>query len=235
VIVFVILFFVSAPYGRYQRRGWGPTVSARSAWVIMELPAVVVILACALYRDQAAGVVPLLMLFLWQIHYVYRTFLFPLLMRGGAKRFPVLLIAFAMVFNTANGYVNGYNLFLSGRVYDLAWLADPRFLAGLGIFVFGYIVHIRTDKTLRGLRRMDDEGYQIPRGGLFEYVSAPNYTGEIIQWIGWAVLTWSFAGLAFAVFTVANLLPRGVRHHRWYRETFEDYPKSRRAVIPFLV
>ena len=77
-------------------------------------------------------------------------------------------------------------------------------------------------------------GYGIPRGGLFEYVSGANYFGEILEWTGWAVATWSPAGLAFAVFTVANLAPRARTHHAWYRKQFPDYPRKRKAIIPFI-
>jgi len=238
IAVLVILFFVSAPYGRYQRAGWGPSVTARVAWIVMELPAVLVIAVCAagaVMSGMAFSPLALVFLAFWEIHYLYRTFVFPLLMRGGEKRFPVVLVVFAMVFNTANGYVNGYNLFLSGRVYAASWLADPRFIAGLAVFVIGLCVHAFSDRTLRRLRRANDEGYSIPRGGLFELVSAPNYFGEIIQWMGWALMTWSLAGLSFAAFTIANLLPRGIRHHRWYRQTFDDYPEDRRAVVPYVL
>ena len=47
--------------------------------------------------------------------------------------------------------------------------------------------------------------------------------------------TWSLAGVAFAVYTVANLAPRAVTHHRWYRQQFPDYPEQRRALIPYLL
>jgi hypothetical protein len=57
----------------------------------------------------------------------------------------------------------------------------------------------------------------------------------LIEWAGWAVATWSLAGLAFFLFTFANLVPRAVANHRWYRSTFVDYPRERRAVIPWLV
>lgn len=238
VAVLVILFFVPAPYGRYQRRGWGPTISARAAWVVMELPAVLVIALCAASSVSSGTqmtLLPLVFLALWQIHYLYRTFVFPLLMRGGGKQFPVVLVLFAMIFNTANGFVNGYNLFLSGRIYTLDWLLDPRLIGGLAIFVAGLCIHAFSDRSLRRLRRANEVGYSIPRGRLFELVSTPNYFGEIVQWIGWAVMTWSFAGLSFALFTVANLLPRGIGHHRWYREHFEDYPDRRRAIVPFIL
>ena len=86
-----------------------------------------------------------------------------------------------------------------------------------------------------GLRKPGEAHYSIPHGGFYRYVSCPNYLGEIVEWIGWAILTWSLAGLAFAVFTIANLLPRALAIHRWYRKEFSDYPATRKAVIPFLL
>ncbi|CAA0836315.1 Steroid 5-alpha-reductase DET2 [Striga hermonthica] len=67
------------------------------------------------------------------------------------------------------------------------------------------------------------------------WVSCPNYLGEIVEWLGWAVMTWSWAGLGFFVYTCANLVPRAEQNHRWYLEKFgEDYPSNRKAVIPFV-
>ena len=70
---------------------------------------------------------------------------------------------------------------------------------------------------------------------MFERVSCPNYFGEILEWLGWAIATWSPAGLAFFVWTVANLTPRAIAHHKWYKDEFENYPDERKALIPFLV
>ena len=91
------------------------------------------------------------------------------------------------------------------------------------------------DRTLRGLRRPGETGYKIPQGGLYRWVSSPNYLGEIIEWFGWALATWSMAGLAFALYTTANLAPRAIQHHRWYHEQFPDYPAERRALVPYVV
>lgn len=78
-------------------------------------------------------------------------------------------------------------------------------------------------------------GYKIPRGGLFEYVSAANYSGEVLEWAGWALGAWSGSGAAFAAFTFSNLAPRAVAHHQWYLDKFgAEYPRSRRAIIPLL-
>ena len=85
------------------------------------------------------------------------------------------------------------------------------------------------------LRQPGETGYKIPRGGTYRWVSCPNYLGEMLQWLGWAIASWSLAGAAFAVFTLANLLPRAIAVHRWYKDEFPDYPPARRAVIPYLV
>lgn len=43
------------------------------------------------------------------------------------------------------------------------------------------------------------------------------------------------AGLVFVLFTLANLVPRAINSHRWYRATFPDYPPERKAIVPFLL
>ena len=58
------------------------------------------------------------------------------------------------------------------------------------------------------LRKTKGNGYHIPEGFLFKYVSCPNYLGEIIEWLGWAILTLSPAGLVFFIWTFSNLVPR---------------------------
>ena len=112
---------------------------------------------------------------------------------------------------------------------------DPRFLLGVSVFFLGMIINIKSDNILFSLRDDGSTGYKIPRGGLFERVSSPNYLGEIIEWIGFAIATWSLAGLTFAVWTFCNLAPRAFAHHRWYKEEFDDYPKNRKALIPFVI
>jgi hypothetical protein len=57
----------------------------------------------------------------------------------------------------------------------------------------------------------------------------------MIEWTGWAIATLSLPGLVFALWTAANLAPRALKHHAWYRKTFPDYPQSRKAIIPFVL
>ncbi len=233
-LVFILLYFVTAPYGRHFREGWGPSLNSRLSWFLMELPAMVVIAAVVLLDGKRASLVAILLLCLWEVHYVYRTCLFPLLMRDNGRRFPVVLIVFAAIFNSFNGYANGH--FLSGFTLPQGAGIIPVVRVGVGValFIAGFITHVRADHELRNLRKPGEVGYVIPRGGLFDYVSSPNYFGEIAEWTGWALATWSLAGLAFAVFTMANLVPRAHANRAWYLATFPDYPKERKRVIPFV-
>jgi len=229
----VALTFLSAPYGRHARPGWGPTLDARLGWALMESPAVVVFLVIYLSGGNAGDAAPLALLALWQIHYVHRTFIFPLRMPPGGKRMPLSVAAMAFGFNLLNAYINARWLSELGTYAD-DWLSSPAFIIGTLIFAVGFIVNIHSDRILFRLRRASRD-YGIPHGGMYRYVSCPNYLGEIVEWIGWAIAAWSPAGLAFAFFTAANLAPRAISHHRWYRERFPDYPPERKALIPFIL
>jgi protein-S-isoprenylcysteine O-methyltransferase Ste14 len=234
-VVFVTLFLVSAPYGRHRRAGWGPTISNRLGWIIMESPAALVFLAVYLVGPHAAETTPLALCTLWMAHYLNRSFIFPFRLRSAHRPLPVAVTALAITFNSINAYLNARWISALGDYHSTAWLSDPRFLLGTLLFVGGMALNIQSDNILFGLRRPGESGYRIPEGGAYRLVSAPNYLGELIEWAGWALATWSLAGLAFFVFTAANLLPRALTHHKWYRATFPDYPPSRRAVIPWLL
>lgn len=233
-LTFATLLVVRAPYGRHVRPGWGPTMPARLGWVIMEFPAVALFAAIYFSGAHRFDAVPLVLLSLWQLHYVNRTFVFPLRMRGTNRRMPVLIAVLAIGFNTLNAFVNAEWIGHLGS-YPVAWLTDPRFLVGGTLFLLGWFGNLRADATLRRLRAPGQSDYVIPQGGLFRWVSAPNYLCEIVEWFGWAIATWSWAGLAFAIYTTANLLPRALSHHAWYRERFADYPEDRKALIPLVL
>ena len=116
--------------------------------------------------------------------------------------------------------------------YTAAWITDPRLILGVALFFVGYYVNRRSDAMLAALRKPGESGYKIPRGWLYEWVSCPNYLGEIMVWCGWALATWSSAGAVFLLWTLANLLPRALSNHQWYRQTFDNYPAHRKAVFP---
>ena len=233
-VVFIILMKISAPYGRFIRKGWGPGIKARWAWVIMESPAVVWMIYLFIRGNQFGNSVSWLFLILWQMHYLHRAFVYPFRFGSGKKPFPLVLVLFAIIFNSLNGYINGVYLFI-GHPRDISWFTDIRFVTGTLLFITGFLINKHSDGILRNLKPSSDERYNIPKGGLFKFVSSAHYFGEIVEWIGWAVLTWSLPGLAFAMFTSANLVPRALFYHKWYKKNFTDYPTDRKAIFPYLL
>lgn len=235
LVVFPMQFRVTAPYGRHTRTDWGPSMSNRLGWCLMELVSLLVFsgLFLAGGNDKTA---PMWVFFaLWTAHYINRSLIFPWRTHTKGKTIPLAIVGSAAGFNIVNAGLNGLYLGWVGPVYPPEWLTDPRFIIGLVIFLGGAAINLWADNRLIGLRADGGQGYKIPRGGLFEWVSCPNHMGEIIQWSGFALMCWNLPALSFAVWTAANLIPRTISHHAWYKKTFPDYPQNRHAVIPGLL
>ena len=226
---------VTAPYGRHTRSGWGPMISNQLGWCLMELVSLVVFAELFL-AGPAEKTAPMWVFFaLWCAHYVNRSLIFPWRTHTRGKTMPLAIAGSAAAFNIVNAGLNGLFLGWAGASYPVEWLADPRFILGLAIFLLGAGINMWSDNRLIGLRRSGERGYVIPRGGLFDRISCPNHFGEIVEWSGFALMCWNLPALSFAIWTAANLIPRAMSHHGWYKRTFANYPQSRRAVIPGLI
>ncbi|MBI5538340.1 MAG: DUF1295 domain-containing protein [Deltaproteobacteria bacterium] len=233
-ITWIALTQITAPYGRHTRRGWGPQVSSKAGWVLMEAPASLAFAAIFTMGDHRAEVTPIALLAVWQAHYLHRAFVYPFRRRGGDKPMPLAIVGMGVGFNLLNAYVNARWVSHFGD-YSAGWLMGVRFVGGVAMFGAGLMTNLWSDQVLARLRGPGEIGYKIPQGGLYRYVSCPNYLGELVEWSGWAMATWSLPGLAFALYTASNLVPRAVSNHRWYQKTFPEYPRERRAVVPFVL
>ncbi len=230
--IFLVLLFISAPYGRHKRRGWGPSLPNRLGWLIMESPSVL-IFALLFFTGEAPKTIPMLIFFLmWEAHYIHRALIYPFMIADGRKIMPIAIMSMAILFNGGNAYINGRYIFHLSGGYSERWLISPPMILGMMLFLGGFIINRWADRVLQNLRAPRESGYKIPHGGLYRWISCPNYFGEIIEWIGWAIATWSLPGLAFAAWTFANLAPRARAHHKWYHQNFPDYPPQRKALIP---
>ncbi|MBN2497548.1 MAG: DUF1295 domain-containing protein [Deltaproteobacteria bacterium] len=233
-VVFGLSFFTTAPYGRHARPSWsGPDLPSWLAWMLMELPQPVGMGICFALGPTEQRAAAIVLFGLWQLHYAYRTFVYPFLPRGSSMGLSVVLSG--MLLNAGFAYLNGRWLFGLGPALSCVYLLDPRFLAGAAAFAAGWLLCTSSDARLRRLREPGQRTYAIPTGGAFRWVSCPNYLGELVMWAGWAAASWSLAGLAILAVSAANLVPRALRNHRWCREHFADYPPERKALIPYLL
>jgi len=227
---------LTPPFGRHARARWGPVMDNRTGWIVMELISPIALLWPFAVHGPPNSVPVAILVTLWIAHYLNRSVIYPMTTRTAGKTIPVVIVLTAIAFNGVNGLTNGTYLAHGWSDYDLTWLHDPRFVLGVLVFLTGAAINIRADRTLVGLRqRVGPQSYSIPRGGMFNRVSCPNHLGEIIEWAGFALACWNLPALAFAIWTVANLGPRAIAHHRWYKATFPDYPDDRKALIPYVL
>ncbi len=237
VVVFVSLFFVDAGYGRFYAPQWGPAIDNRLGWMLMEAPVFVAMLLLWWLSDRREDGIRLVFLLLFELHYFHRAFVFPWLMRGRSKM-PLSIIGTAVLFNTLNAYMQGGWLFYVSPVdyYSADWLTSLPFLSGTALFLFGMGVNIHSDRIIRNLRKPGDTAHYLPRGGMFRWVTSANYFGELVEWTGFAILTWSVSGAVFALWTFANLAPRAARIYNGYRQEFPEQLDTRttKRIIPFI-
>lgn len=236
-VVFFALQYISAGYGIMYTPKWGPAVGNRLGWVLMEAPAFTAMLLFWLLSPRSGEVAPLVMCLLFLLHYFQRSFIFPLLIKG-KSRMPLSIVAMGVLFNVINTYMIGGWLFYVSPVdsYPVSWLWSPCFIIGTILFFVGMGINLRSDYIIRHLRKPGDTRHYIPKGGMYRYVTSANYFGEFIEWTGYAVLTWSLGGVAFAVWTFANLAPRARKLHQRYISEFGDEYTSlnRKYILPYL-
>ena len=239
-IVFLSLQKITPGYGVTYDKKWGPAINNRLGWVLMEAPVFLAMLLLWIFAPEPArsNTATSVMTLLFLLHYFQRSFIFPLLIKGKNKM-PLSIISSGVVFNVLNAYmIGGWFFYVSPppENYTSAWLHSPLFILGTIIFFAGMAINLNSDHIIRKLRKPGDNRHYIPRGGMFEYVTSANYFGELTEWIGFAILTWSLPGLVFALWTFANLAPRAKATHKRYISRFgnEYAALKRHYIIPFI-
>ncbi len=246
VIVFISLYFVDAGYGRFTSSKWGKAINNKLAWFLMEFPiflAMIILWICSPHRSD---VVPIVFLLIFEIHYFQRSLIFPWKMRGNSKM-SLAVMFMGIAFNILNAFMQGYWIFFEsynanyhvlGLSYtDIAWLWSPQFIIGVTIFFCGFYVNRRSDNIIRNLRKDDnDTKHYLPSGFMFEHVTCANYLGELMEWLGFAILTWSISGLVFFLWTFANLVPRSNSIYKKYKAEYSEEieRKKLKRIFPYI-
>lgn len=235
-VVFIVLFFVTAPFGRHTTTQWGPSINNKLGWFIMEMPSLAIMTYFLLWGSRSFQSYVWILFACWIFHYLNRTLVYPLRIKSTPKQMPLVIVLNAILFNLINAGLNGYWLaeLAPPEQYNKDWLTQPLFLAGAGLFVAGLYINWKADNILIHLRKPGETGYRIPTGFLFRYVSSPNLLGEIIEWTGFALMAWNLPAASFAIWTFANLVPRARNHHQWYLQHFDEYPAERKIVFPYV-
>ena len=121
----------------------------------------------------------------------------------------------------------------AGYVYEKL-AAQPSIYSRDNLVLHRHGINTQSDHIVRHLRKPGDTNHYLPKKGLFKYVTSANYFGEIVEWCGFAILTWSASGAVFAWWTFANLVPRANTIYHKYKAMFGNELENRKRVIPFI-
>ncbi|CAG0901070.1 unnamed protein product [Cyprideis torosa] len=163
----------------------------------------------------------------------YRALIYPRMLSNSASGFSVVEILVGMVFQIAAAFLIYYYVVEYMREpADFAEFAmNPARVAGVFLFTVGFVFNVRADIYLSRLKG-GIQAYGIPRGGLFERVSAGNYFAEILKWWGFHLAVLSLPTFLYALAITFFLSIRGRQHHHWYLQQFgKGYPSQRKAVF----
>lgn len=106
---------------------------------------------------------------------------------------------------------------------------------GLVLFGVGQLGNLYHHSLLASLRAPGSHAYVVPSGGLFGVVAAPHYFFELIAWWGLAMVADHLNVYLVAAAMTSYLGGRSVAQNRYNREKFkEEWPRSRRNLVPFL-
>lgn len=235
IVFYVLMGGQKAEYGRYSKPKSGimkPIIPGRMDWFLHSTSLLSVFNALQkTSSDEWKNHANLYILGMFVLHYIWRSIGFAFMVQSPKPMSIPLAIS-----TSGFCFLNGWLQSRSAIYYD-AIEVGPRFYFGAFLFFSGWAINFSSDLILINLRSgPEDKGYYIPKGFMFEYVSGANFFGECVEWFGFAIASnFMLAPLTFSVFTFSNLAPRAYQHHTWYLNKFkEEYPKNRKALIPFL-
>jgi len=226
----------AVPMGKHLKNDGGVKVNARWSWILQEMPSFFV--GLAVFIQVGANNINIgseIVVCLFLLHYFNRSFIYPFQMSSKSTPVPLTASISAFVFTSGNAFAITRYALIHDPI-DNNFMKSTQFVIGISLWLFGFVANMHSDRILLTLRKPGESGYKIPRGGLFEYVSGANFFAEIVEWWGLAIATgFHLPLLCFAFQTTFTIGTRACASHRWYLMKFEDYPKSRRAIIPFIL
>ena len=252
--IFLCLIFIKAYYGKFFNSNSGegncfqrtlrkifPVIPSRISWIIQECPCVFMTIFFLIYYRKNLNYKNILVMAPFFIHYVHRSFIFPFVIHS-SKNNPLEITLMAFIFCFFNSLMINRSIFCLIIDYELKsfWL---NYMFGLAIFGLGMYINIHSDYSMikqRNANKDSNNKYIIPRGFMYELISCPNYFGELTEWLGFFILSNSFSGLVFFISTFANLFPRAIQYHQWYKNKFkEEFAtdknlSERKSIVPFL-
>lgn len=108
------------------------------------------------------------------------------------------------------------------------------------MFCIGWFGQFHSAKILGNLRKNSDghivtTEHKVPVGGLFEYLSSPHISCEVLMYLSlYMLLSFNENFKYVFLWVLSNQIESSLLSHNWYLSNFKNYPKERKVLIPFI-
>lgn len=171
----------------------------------------------------------------WTAHFFKREFETFFVHRFSRPTMPLFNLFKNCVYYWSFGLVVGYPLCHPDYT---APTSELQVQLGLALFAVSEFLNFCVHVQLRNLRPAEGSKERpIPKGPLFALVSCPNYTFEVLGWVGFSLVTQIFFSYVFTLFGFIQMTEWAIKKHRGYVKSYGDaYKKLRRkAIVPFAI
>ncbi|GMF39005.1 unnamed protein product [Phytophthora lilii] len=225
-------------------RDLGPQIGYRTVFVAEYLGPLLFVLGYAarpalIYGAEAAarplGHTAMLGVAAWTLHFLKREFETFFVHRFSRPTMPLRNLFKNCIYYWSFGAVVGYPL-CHPQYAGPASAAQVQ--AGLALMALAELLNLCVHVQLRNLRPAEGSKERpIPKGPLFALVSCPNYTFEVLGWVGFSIFTQVAASYVFTVVGFLQMADWALKKHRGYLKSYgDDYKKLRRkAIVPFIL
>jgi len=232
----------SLPSNTLTFKDLGPQIGYRTVFVLEYLGPMVFVLLyylrpALLYGESAANIpynwVAKLAVISWVVHFAKREFETFFVHKFSRPTMPLSNIFKNCAYYWTFGAVIGYPLCSP----NFQPPSDQLVQIGFAIFVISEIGNLICHIMLSNMRPKEGSTQRdIPRGFLFEVVACPNYTFEVLSWVGFSIMTMLPMSYLFTLVGFLQMADWAQKKHRGYKKQFPDeYPKlKRKAIVPFL-
>lgn len=175
----------------------------------------------------------------WSFHYIKRILETIFVHRFSHATMPIMNLFKNCSYYWGFAFYVGY--FTNHPLYTPALYGNAQIYLGLAGFILSELGNLSIHVALRNLRPPGTKERRIPKATanpftiLFQLVSCPNYTYEVGAWLSFTLMTQSVPALLFTLAGGFQMLIWALGKHRNYRREFPDYPRGRKAMIPFLI
>jgi len=213
----------------YSRFGTGVGVDSRTGLALAYTTPIIIYVAFWIEGGAPQSPYHLVVLGAFLFHFI-RRILEILFVNSYSRPTPLrALVPIALLYGGVAASSAFFQVHTSGQS-----TSSPTFVLGTVVFGLGELLNGYHHWLLARLRPPGVHTYFMPRGGLFGWVASPHYFGEILSFVGYAMMSDLLPVWGNALVVSTYLSSRANSTLKWYQGKMpRQIPTGWRRIVPF--